>query len=145
MSQYKTGSKSLTAIRALRDAHANKDQPVLQQCPGYDIKLHPLRELQLGDRTVLSYPHSLQVHFGPEWCNRYGPPLKKTSWPASARGFGYDSILGKHKHQYGQKPSNLTSYSTRRKMKIIYLKRRVASFADSLKSLHYSIPERKRN
>ena len=30
-------------------------------------------------------------------------------------------------------------------MMMIYLKRRVSSFADSLKSLIYSIPERKRN
>lgn len=51
--EYKTGGKSLTAIRALRDAHANKDQPVPQECPGYDIKLHPLRGLRLGDRMVL--------------------------------------------------------------------------------------------
>ena len=43
----------LTAIRAPRDAHANKDQPVLQECPGYDIKLHPLRALRLGERMVL--------------------------------------------------------------------------------------------
>ena len=53
MGEYKTGGKSLTAIRALRDAHANKDQPVPQECPGYDMKLHPLRELRLGDRMVL--------------------------------------------------------------------------------------------
>ena len=77
--EYKTGGKSLTAIRALRDAHANKDQGVLQQCPGYDIKLHPLRELWLGDRMVLPapYPHCTQVHFGPEWCNLLGPELRE--------------------------------------------------------------------
>ena len=55
MGEYKTGGKSLTAIRALRDAHANKDQPVLQQCPGYDIKLHPLRELWLRGKMVLPF------------------------------------------------------------------------------------------
>ena len=36
----------------------------------------------------------------------------------------------------GQKPSHLRSHSTRRKMTIIYFKRRVSSFADSLKSLY---------
>ena len=35
-----------------------------------------------------------------------------------------------------QKLSNLRSHSTRRKMMMIYLKRRVSSFADSLKSLY---------
>ena len=53
MGEYETGGKSLTAMRALRDAHTNKDQSVLQERPGYDIKLHPLRELWLGDRMVL--------------------------------------------------------------------------------------------
>ena len=62
MGEYITGGKSLTAIRPLRDAHASKDEPVLQQCPGYDIKLHPLREL---------------THFGPQWCNLLGPQLRQ--------------------------------------------------------------------
>ena len=53
MGEYKTGGKSVTAISELRHAQANKDRPVLQECPGYDIKLHPLRELWLGDRMVL--------------------------------------------------------------------------------------------
>ena len=80
------------------------------------------------------------------------PPIKGTSWPASARGFGLDSILGEHKHRTQtsretttnhqthhfscrQKPSHLRSHATRRKM-TIYFKRRVSSIADSLKSLY---------
>ena len=75
-------------------------------------------------------------------------PIKATSWPASARGFGSDSILGEHKHriqtsgkatanhQCGQKPSHLRSHSTRRKMMMIYFKGRLSSFADSLNSLY---------
>ena len=80
------------------------------------------------------------------------PPIKGTSWPASARGFGLDSILGEHKHRIQtsrettanhqthhfscrQKPSHLRSHATRRKM-TIYFKRRVSSIADSLKSLY---------
>ena len=39
----------------------------------------------------------------------------------------------------GQKSRQLRSHSTRRKMMMIYLKRRVSSFADSLKSLNYFI------
>ena len=35
-----------------------------------------------------------------------------------------------------QKPSHLRSHSTRRKMTMIYFKKRVSSFADSLKSLY---------
>ena len=51
--ECKTGGKSLTGTRALGHSQANKDRPVLQECPGYDIKLHPLRELWLGDRMLL--------------------------------------------------------------------------------------------
>ena len=39
---------------------------------------------------------------------------------------------------------HLRSHSTRRKMMMIYLKRRVSSFADSLKSLYRFIPESNR-
>ena len=46
-----------------------------------------------------------------------------------------------HHFWCGQKLSNLRSHSTRRKMIMIYLKRRVSSFADSLKSL-YAISSR---
>ena len=40
-----------------------------------------------------------------------------------------------------QKASHVRSHSTRRKMMMIYFKRRVSSFADSLKSLYRFIPE----
>ena len=43
-----------------------------------------------------------------------------------------------------QKPSHVRSHSTRRKMIMIYFKRRVPSFADSLKSLYRFIPESNR-
>ena len=72
MGEYKTGGKSLTAIRPLRDAHVNEDKPVLQQCPGYDIKLHPLRELGLADKMLFPL-----THFGPQWCNLLGPQLRQ--------------------------------------------------------------------
>ena len=183
MGEYKTGGK------ALRDANASKHQHVLQQCPGYDIKLHPLRELWLGVRMVL--PLTLKR-----------PQLRQLlGRHVLMRSFGVDSILGEHKHRIqtsgkgnrksanasffmrtkteepavafnatkddddllekksvifcwlneinlslhpgkatanqqthhfscGQKLSNLRSHSTRRKMMMIYLKRRVSSFAD---------------
>ena len=41
-----------------------------------------------------------------------------------------------HRFPGRQKPSHLRSHSTRRKMTMIYLKRRVSSFADSLKSVY---------
>ena len=43
-----------------------------------------------------------------------------------------------------KKSSHLRSHSTRRKMMMIYFKRRVSSFADSLKSLYRFIPESNR-
>ena len=43
-----------------------------------------------------------------------------------------------------QKSSHVRSHSTRRKMMMIYFKRRVSSFADSLKSLYRFIPESNR-
>ena len=43
-----------------------------------------------------------------------------------------------------KKSSHLRSHSTRRKMMMIYFKRRVSSFADSLKSLYRFIPESSR-
>ena len=49
-----------------------------------------------------------------------------------------------HRFCWAQKHSQLRSYSTRRKMTMIYFKRRVSSFADSLKSLYPSIPVRNR-
>ena len=80
-------------------------------------------------------------------------PIQGTSWLARAQSFGLDSILGEHNtaskphrkqpqittciiFSCGQKPSYLMSHSTRRKMTMIYFKRRVPSFADSLQSLH---------
>ena len=50
-----------------------------------------------------------------------------------------EKATAKHqtRHFYcGEKPSHLRSHSTRRKMMMIYFKRRMSSFADSLKSLY---------
>ena len=47
-----------------------------------------------------------------------------------------------HHFWCAQKPRQLRSHSTRRKMMMIYLKRGVSSFGDSLKSLYPSIPVR---
>ena len=86
--EYKTGGKCLTTIRAtVRWTHKPEDQPVLQGCPGYDVdvKLHPLREPWIGDRTVLPVTRSLQT---------VRLPIKGASRAAIDRGFGLDTILG---------------------------------------------------
>jgi len=79
-------------------------------------------------------------------------PIKGTRQQASAGTFGLGSILGdlntaskprgkqpqitKHHFSCEQNPSHLRSHSMRRKMMMIYFKRRVSSFADSLESLN---------
>ena len=63
--------------------------------------------------------------------------LLLTHWshfiPPSQKG---DANNQTHHFWCAQKPSQLRSYSMRRKMMMISLKRRVSSFADSLKSLY---------
>ena len=56
----------------------NKDQAVRLECPGYDVKLHPLRgAVARGQNNVTPYPHCTQVHFGLEWCNLLGPLFRE--------------------------------------------------------------------
>ena len=118
------------------------------------MTLNYIRWGSFGSGTEWCYPLP-SLHPGPLWPGVVQPvraPIKGTSWPASARGFALDSILGEHKHRIQtsrettanhqthhfscrQKPSHLRSHSTRRKM-TIYFKRRVSSIADSLKSLY---------
>ena len=118
-----------------------------------------------GSGTEWCYPLP-SLHPGPLWPGVVQPvraPIKGTSWPASARGFGLDSVLGEHKHRIqtssakatanhqtrhfscGQKPSHLRSHSTRRKLMMICFTWRVSSFAVLLKSFLPFIPESNRN
>ena len=123
------------------------------------MTLNYIRWGSFGSGTEWCYPLP-SLHPGPLWPRVVQPvrtPIKETSWSASARSFGLDSILGEHKDciqtsrknnlkspnrhfSCDQKPSHLMSYSTRRKMMRIYFKRRVTSFADSLKSLYAMSP-----
>jgi len=74
------------------------------------------------------------LHPGPLWPGVVQPvraPIKVTSWPASFRGSGWDSILGEQKHcietsgkatandQRGQKRSHPRSHSKRRKIMVM--------------------------
>ena len=92
------------------------------------------------------------LHPGQLWPGVVQPvraPIKVTSWPASFRGSGLDSILGEHKHriqtsgkgttnhQRGQKPGHLRSHSKRWKiMVIIYFNVVFCSFTQNTLSLH---------
>jgi len=70
--------------------------------------------------------------------------FKGTRWQETAGTFGLGSILGDlntaskplAKQLTANHQCHLRSHSVQRKMMIIYFKRRVSSFADSLKSLY---------
>ena len=92
------------------------------------------------------------LHPGPLWHGVVQPvraPIKVTSWPASLRGSGLDSILGDYKHriqtsgkatlnhQRRQKPGHLRSHSKRQKiMVMIYFNVVFSSFTHNTFSLH---------
>ena len=154
MGEYKTGGKSGTAIRSNNwDAHTIKIKLCFKSVLG--MTLNCIRSGGCNSGTQWCYPFPT-LHPGPRWPRVVQPdraPIQGTSWPPRAQSFGLDSILGEHNtaskphrkqpqitksiiFSCGQKPSYLRSHSTRWKMTMLYFKRRVPSFADSLQSLH---------
>ena len=108
------------------------------------LSLHPGKETQITKHNIFGGHKKLAIWGRIQrderwWWSTWKEEchLLVTHWRQFNRPFRKATEKNQTYHKFwcGQKPRQLRSHSTRRKMIMIYLKRRVSSFADSLKSL----------